>query len=249
MWPCLRSLNNLEDQNGGQCGWRSVSMQVFCKSALRCVNVSVSQTGFVSSLQPGTELSWLVNSDWFPLCSQWLSSAPEESMTQTSRQRRTMNVCERRAKKKIPFPVFTVASVCSPLQLSNVCLHISLTELPPLCPLLFTLLTWLPHILFYLSPLSLISSHAPPLSPHPTLFCCLVHTSSHRRASVACLLKLSAETLSLRRIRRTSLLTYPQRYATLLMSIARRSPTLLFLVCLSSTLLPFCFHSSLSTSF
>lgn len=31
-------------------------------------------------LWQGAELSWLVNSDWFPLCSQWLSSAPEEKV-------------------------------------------------------------------------------------------------------------------------------------------------------------------------
>lgn len=35
------------------------------------------------SLWWGAELSWLVNSDCFPLCSQWLSSAPEEKGEET----------------------------------------------------------------------------------------------------------------------------------------------------------------------
>lgn len=135
-FDCVQGVDDLRRKKA-RWGSQRVLMRVFRVSV--CVCTCQPATGFVSSLQPGTELSWLVNSDWFPLCSQWLSSAPEESMTQTSRQRKTMNGCERKRNVLFKFLqcVFVLLWVHSWVQLSNVCLYISVTELLPLCPLLF----------------------------------------------------------------------------------------------------------------
>lgn len=116
----------------------------------------------------------------------------------------------------------------SEVQLSNVYLYNPVTELLPLCPLLFSRslpdcpASFPSFLLFHFTPLlpfsfSYIFPQFGPTSVKITLL----------SSSLTCIsVKLSTETPSLRRIKHTSLLTNSKRCATLLMSAALRSPAL-----------------------